>query len=126
MKKQTQRMKQILQSDWLISPSQEYGETGTSQYFKLMNSSSISSTLLTIQKSKRFSKMMSRFLSAFLDRLSKVKFSIETINPSGKEVEDSRQFSTRIIQQWNTLFPNSPVHCIDTLSSNTLIATKTR
>ena len=48
------------------------------------------------------------------------------MNLPGKEIGDSRQLSTHIIQQWNILFPNTPIHCLDSLSSNTLIATKTR
>ena len=67
-----------------------------------------------------------RFLCAFLDRLSKAKLSIEQIDTDGKEIGDIRQLSTRIIQQWNILFPNSPIHSIDDITPNTLIATKTR
>lgn len=70
--------------------------------------------------------MFPRFLCAFLDRLSKAKLSIERIDPDGKEIGDIRQLSTRIIQQWNILFPNSPIHSIDDITPNTLIATKTR
>lgn len=70
--------------------------------------------------------LLTRFLCAFLDRLSKAKLSIERIDPDGKELGDIRQLSTRIIQQWNILFPNSLIQSIDDISTNTLIATKTR
>ena len=69
------------------------------------------------------------FLSAFLDRLSKAKLSIESIgliDPSGKDIIEIRKLSTAIIQQWNFLFPNSLIQSNDTVSTNSLIATKTR
>ena len=65
-------------------------------------------------------------MSAFLDRLSKAKQSLESASTPGSEVTDLRQLSTRVIQQWNALFPNSPIHSADSVSTNTLIATKTR
>ena len=65
-------------------------------------------------------------MSAFLDRLSKVKQSLESATTPGSEANDLRQLSTRVIQQWNALFPNSPIHSADSVSTNTLIATKTR
>ncbi|KAK8795340.1 hypothetical protein WA588_004186 [Blastocystis sp. NMH] len=76
----------------------------------------VTSTVITIQK----------FLSAFLDRLSKARFAIETVDSNKREVEDMRQLSTRIIQQWNKLFPNSLIKSSNDLSANLLIATKTR
>lgn len=116
----------ILVFDWSISPSLYYCKQLVVLKLDIMNPNSVPSTIVTIQKFVTRKEVTSRFLSAFLDRLSKAKISIEAIDPTGKEINDVRQLSTRIMQQWNILFPNSPIHCIDTLSSNTLIATKTR
>ena len=70
--------------------------------------------------------MISRFLSAFLERLSKARLSVDSIDPNGKDVYSIRQLSTRIIQQWNSLFPNNLIQSFDDISTNTLIAAKTR
>lgn len=69
---------------------------------------------------------ISRFLSAFLERLSKARLAVESMDPNGKDVYSIRQLSTRIIQQWNSLFPNSLIQSFDDISTNTLIAAKTR
>lgn len=83
-------------------------------------------TIVTVQKWARKRHIIPRFLSAFIDRLSKAKQSLEGIDGSVSGMTDMKQLSTRIIQQWNTLFPNNPICSIDHVSSNTLIATKTR
>lgn len=83
-------------------------------------------TIVTVQKWARKRHIIPRFLSAFIDRLSKAKQSLEGIDGSVSGMTDMKQLSTRIIQQWNTLFPNNPIYSIDHVSSNTLIATKTR
>ena len=67
-----------------------------------------------------------RFLSAFLDRLSKAKNTIEEAEKGNKGLQEVHQLSTRIIQQWNMLFPGTPIQSLDSISTNTLIATKTR